>query len=265
MKTLALWTLACVAGWIAFAAEPADITPLANAHSHNDYEHTQPLLDALDQGFCSVEADIYAIDGQLLVAHDRAKVKPERTLQALYLDPLRERAKAHGGRVFPNGPEVFLLIDFKTEADPTWQALRPVLEQYADLLTTFRADGVETKAVTVILSGNSPRAALAAEPVRRAAIDGRLPDLDGAADARLVPWISENWTVHFRWRGSGEISAAEKDKLRELVAKAHRQGRKVRFWGAPDVEAMWREQRAAGVDLINTDKLAELRRFLQAP
>src|SRR5438128_1656766 len=35
------------------AAEP---TPLLHAHAHNDYEHTHPLFDALEQGFCSVEA-----------------------------------------------------------------------------------------------------------------------------------------------------------------------------------------------------------------
>jgi len=32
--------------------------PLIPAHAHNDYLHARPLLDALDHGFCSVEADI---------------------------------------------------------------------------------------------------------------------------------------------------------------------------------------------------------------
>ena len=31
---------------------------------------THPLFDALEQGFCSVEADIHLVDGKLLVAHD---------------------------------------------------------------------------------------------------------------------------------------------------------------------------------------------------
>src|ERR1019366_2575676 len=62
------------------AAEPeSSPTPLTRAHAHNDYEHSRPLWDALDQGFCSVEADIYLVNGQLLVAHDRNQVKPERT------------------------------------------------------------------------------------------------------------------------------------------------------------------------------------------
>ncbi|HEY3789313.1 MAG TPA: hypothetical protein VGL71_10685, partial [Urbifossiella sp.] len=34
-------------------------SPLRHAHAHNDYEHKRPLLDALEQGFCSVEADIW--------------------------------------------------------------------------------------------------------------------------------------------------------------------------------------------------------------
>ena len=62
--------------------------PLTNVHAHNDYEHKHPLFDALACGFCSVEADINLVDGQLLVAHSRAAVKPGRTLQSLYLDPL---------------------------------------------------------------------------------------------------------------------------------------------------------------------------------
>jgi len=50
--------------------------PLLRAHSHNDYAHTRPLLDALDQGFCSVEADIYLENGQLLVGHDKKDLTP---------------------------------------------------------------------------------------------------------------------------------------------------------------------------------------------
>jgi hypothetical protein len=70
------------------------------AHSHNDYEHTRPLLDALAFGFCSVEADIYLVEGELLVAHDRSSVDARRTLDSLYLRPLWERFQANGGSVY---------------------------------------------------------------------------------------------------------------------------------------------------------------------
>src|SRR5689334_16577983 len=70
--------------------------PLVRAHAHNDYEHKRPLFDALEQGFCSVEADVYLIEGRLLVAHNPLDLKPERSLQALYLEPLKRRVAENG-------------------------------------------------------------------------------------------------------------------------------------------------------------------------
>ncbi|MEU9588105.1 hypothetical protein AB0D70_32420, partial [Streptomyces werraensis] len=55
------------AGALVLMAAPASAAgaqPLPRAHAHNDYEHDRPLLDALDHGFTSVEADIYLVDGE---------------------------------------------------------------------------------------------------------------------------------------------------------------------------------------------------------
>jgi glycerophosphoryl diester phosphodiesterase len=248
--------------WSRAAAEDRIVSPLRQAHAHNDYEHPRPLFDALAQGFCSVEADIYLVDGQLMVAHNRPDVKPERTLEKLYLDPLRARAKTNHGQVYPEGPPFWLLIDVKTDAKSTYAALQPVLERYADILSVTTEGRFERKAVTIVISGNTARDAIKAQTRRYSSIDGRPPDLDTDASAHLVPWVSENWTKLFKWSGDGPIPAAEKAKLREFVGKAHQQGRLVRFWATPEKSAVWQELHAAGVDLINTDKLAELRKFL---
>jgi len=242
-------------------AQPAP-TPLTRVHAHNDYVHTHPLFDALDHGFCSVEADIYLVDGQLLVAHERFQTKPERTLQSLYLDPLRERVKTNGGHVFPNGPEFTLLIDVKGDWRKTYPVLRDVLKQYAGMLTTFRDGLKETNAVIVIITGNRARTMFAGESVRYAALDGELQDLDSSEPATLIPWISGNWYQTFRWNGAGTLNSAEKGKLKEIVTKAHQQGRRVRFWGAPDRPDFWRELLEDDVDLINTDDLEGAQAFL---
>ena len=242
--------------------EPPVVTPLRHAHAHNDYEHDRPLFDALDCGFCSVEADIFLRDGKLLVGHTASSLKPDRTLERLYLDPLRERVKANGGRVYRDGPPFFLLIDVKTEADRTYAALDVVLAGYADLLSVVRNGKFEERAVTVVVSGNRASERIAAQPVRYAGIDGRLTDLDADVPAHLLPWISDNWTKEFGWRGEGPMPEAERAKLRQIVQKAHGKGRLVRFWATPEKVEVWKELRAAGVDLINTDKLADLRRYL---
>jgi glycerophosphoryl diester phosphodiesterase len=254
--------------WSTVGAETTTGTPLPQAHSHNDYLHARPLLDALDQGFCSVEADIWLVGEKLLVAHDLREVKPERTLEALYLDPLAARVKRNGGRVHADGPQFTLMIDVKSDATNTYRALAVVLERYASMLTRFRGDRAESNAVTIIISGNRAREQMRAEASRLAAYDGRLADLHSMASPHFIPLVSDNWTQHFKWRARPEDGAfpeLERKKLRELVDKAHAQGRRLRLWATPDQPAMWKELREAGVDLINTDKLEELSRFLRTP
>ncbi len=251
--------------WLAGLAGAAEPTPLARAHAHNDYEHVRPLLDALGEGFCSVEADIHLVEGALLVAHDASQVRLDRTLESLYLEPLRQRVRANGGRVHRDGPSCWLLIDVKSDGASTWQVLRPLLERYREMLTTSSVDKTETNAVTVVLSGNATSALLANQTTRLAALDGRVADLQTNPSPHLVPLISASWGSQFRWRGQGPMPADEATRLRDLVAKAHGQGRRLRFWGGPDLESRWRVEWDAGVDFINTDRLKELGAFLRHP
>lgn len=236
--------------------------PLLRAHAHNDYEHARPLLDALDQGFCSAEADIWLSGGELLVAHNRNQLSPERSLRRLYLDPLRERARQNGGRVVRGGPEFSLLIDLKSDWKLAYPALRAVLADYSEMLTTFAEGKVTRRAVLVVISGSRSLGMFDGETNRLAAYDGELSALDANPPANLVPWVSANWKASFKWRAAGPLPPEEKTRLDGIVARAHQQGRKVRFWGAPDMPIFWREMLVSGVDLINTDKLAELRAFL---
>jgi hypothetical protein len=241
--------------------QPLRVAPLPGAHAHNDYEHKRPLFDALDCGFCSVEADVFLVKSDLLVGHTSFQLRRERTLESLYLDPLRARIKQNGGKVYKDGPVMWLLVDVKTEAKSTYQALDKVLASYSDILSVVKEGKFHEKAVTVVVSGNRARAEAAAQQVRYAGIDGRAADLDSDEPAHLVPWISESWTAHYRWRGDGPMPEMERAKLREFVRKAHKHGRRVRFWATPERVEVWKELRAADVDLINTDKLAELKSF----
>ena len=80
-----------------------------------------------------------------------------------------------------------------------------------------------------------------------------------------MPWVSDNWTKYFKWRGQGPLPGPDREKLRAIVAQSHSQGRRLRLWGAPDSTAAWRELYDAGVDLLNTDRLAEMEQFLRKP
>jgi hypothetical protein len=240
---------------------------LKHAHAHNDYLHQRPLLDALDHGFCSVEADIFLVDGELLVGHVRSDLRSDRTFEALYLDPLLGRVREQGGQVFADGPGVTLMVDIKTDGDDTYEALDRVLAKYEEMLTAVRLGEVEEKAVTVIISGNRAWATIAADPTRYAGVDGRLSDLSSDRPSHLMPLVSDNWGFSFEWSGQGPMPDTERAELRRMVQNAHDKGRRIRFWATPDQPssertALWRELLAAGVDLISTDDLDGLMTFL---
>ena len=116
----------------------------------------------------------------------------------------------------------------------------------------------------VVISGDRPIDLIAADTDRLVGIDGRLEDLDREdRPATLVPLISDRWGKQFRWHGGSDMPENERQQLREIIRIAHARGQRVRFWATPEDPACWRELAAGGVDLIGTDRLGDLARFLE--
>lgn len=241
----------------------SQIKPLPNAHAHNDYEHTRPLLDALAHGFTSVEADVHLIDGELYVSHNKPSSKSkDKTLEALYLKPLQEIAQQNGGKVYPNySGEFFLMIDIKADGEGTYSVLKKQLENYAEILTSYKNGQKKQGAVTIFLSGARPIKTVHNEAFRMVAIDGRPGDI-GKYDANFMPVISDNYNNHLHWNGKGKLKKEELEKLQNWVNAAHANGQKVRLWANPEQEKVWKKLKEIGVDLLNTDELERLQNFL---
>ncbi|MFE6648359.1 phosphatidylinositol-specific phospholipase C/glycerophosphodiester phosphodiesterase family protein [Nocardioides sp. NPDC057772] len=243
-------------------------TPHAQAHAHNDYEHERPLFDALEHGFTSVEADVWLVDGELLVAHDAVDLDPARTLEGLYLAPLKELVKGKGRDVYPGYDGTFqLLIDIKNTGEATYAAIEKELAAYEELFTRYENGVVKDGPVEAVISGDRPLETMRSATRRLGFYDGRMGDLRSGMPASLMPLVSDNWTRVFVWQGVGPMPEAERRKLHEIVDHAHAQGYRVRFWATPDAdgparEAVWTELLAAGVDHINTDDLEDLDAFL---
>lgn len=266
---------------------PTHAAHLHVAHAHNDYWHTRPLHDALAHGFQSVEVDVHLRDDTLFVAHDANEIRSGRTLQALYLDPLRERIRACGGQVYRALSEaatprpLWLLIDVKTAPGPTYDALRQALASYAGMLTTVRIDAtgnarLQLGTVTVLLSGNRPVGALLDALARTehrllTVLDGRPRDL-GRAPAReghrrvppiLTPLISASLADYLVPSPDG--AALDTAAIRTLSERAAAYGHPVRLWGTPDTPAAWSRLQALGVGVLQTDDLGALVEWLETP
>ncbi|MEQ1823803.1 MAG: hypothetical protein ABL949_14945 [Fimbriimonadaceae bacterium] len=227
---------------------------LIGSHAHNDYEHRRPLFDALDAGFMSVEADVYLVKGELWVAHDRKDLRSARTLRKLYLEPINAMILRNG--FVYDGQEFTLMVDVKADGPEATRALIRELEPYRQWIST-----VIPRSVKVVVSGAGDRTIIESESYRLLNIDGRPGDLDQARN-KSIAWVSDNWSNHFKWKGNGPMPEDERLKLVGMASKAHALRYQLRFWATPEQPVVWSELRAAGVDLIGSDQLTNLARFL---
>ena len=250
-----LLACACAAVGCAHATAPRCVLAgRTGMHAHNDYNHPRPLLDALEAGAISVEADVFLQDGVLLVGHDRSQLTAARSLESLYLAPLYPRWRAGGAPVPAGcGGRLWLLIDVKAEPEASQRALARLLARYRPLLRVVR----------VVISGERDKPGVMRDPEVLAGYDGRVLEREDAVPAVRMPLVSEQWSRLFSWTGQGEMPAQERARLLSIVAVVHAQGRKLRFWATPDEPKLWRELVLAGVDFINTDSLQALRHFLR--
>ena len=230
-------------------------------HAHNDYFHVTPLVDAMAHGFASFEADVHPEDGVLVVKHDKNQIIRRMTLRDQYLEPMRQLVTANGGSLFGDGEEVQLLVDIKSSYVEAYWLLDSLLQEYADIVSVVENGTLTMKAVRVVVTGLRPRDLMLAQEVRYAGYDGRIGTLDANFTDNFMPLISDDWNEFFTWKGFGQMPPGELAKLREYVEKAHIAGRRVRFWGTPDLPTryrtnLWTMFAREGVDYINTDDLA---------
>jgi hypothetical protein len=245
-------------------ASAQTIAALPNAFAHNDYSHKHPLFDALQNGYGNLEADIFLRGDRLVVAHINPYFKSHHVLEALYFKPLLDRINENGGQVYRgyNKP-VVLMIDIKTEANSTYNALKPLLEKYRSILTSFDNGKVTEGLITVVLSGHKPYDQIRGEESRLAFIDEDLRKVTADTTCcNMFEMASCKYSKLLSWRGEGAISPVEHDRLVKYVALAHLNRERVRLWASPDNKDVWDELLADGVDLINTDNLPKLRNFL---
>jgi len=236
-----------------------------HGHAHNDYMHTRPLMQALESGFTSIEIDVFLHKDDLIVSHTATGLDKKPDIEALYLKPIAKIIKDNGGHVYKgyDGPVIFM-IDIKTSGDATYAKLKEILEKYKDILAVYHHDSIiKPGPIHILFSGNKPFEQVMKEETSYATIDADIKMLKESKYDDIITRYSDPWGIYFSWDGIGPMPDDEKEKLDDLVAKAHKKGKDIRFYGAPDKEAVWKTLLDAHVDWINTDKLAEYSHFYQ--
>lgn len=228
----------------------------ANAHSHNDYEQRVPLITAYNEMFGSIEADIFYHNGELLVAHKKEELVTHRTLEDLYLKPLKAYVEKNKGYIYADtSRHLQFMIDLKTNGDTTLGKLVELLQKYPTL--------TNCSTLKIAISGNRPNVSAYTSYPAYIGFDGELQNEYPAAALSRIVMMSAELKQYTSWNGKGVIPGPQFDTLQRLISKAHALNKPVRFWGAPDFTNAWYQLIKLQVDYINTDSIKGLSDFLR--
>ena len=223
-------------------------------HSHNDYANNTPFYKAFTNGYNSIEADIFLVDGQLLVSHSGKALFKERTLKGMYLDPIMYALRRDTTR------QLCLLIDIKGDFKKTLPKLEKELKPLKMYLLT--RDNLKGR-LKILISGNRPLGADFKKYPSMFWFDDDLVYQHDAAQWARIGQVSLNFEKWSKWKGVGAIPATDRKRLHTTVDSVHTHtGKLVRFWGAPDTVEAWQTQVDIGADIIGTDKIEQLAGFL---
>jgi glycerophosphoryl diester phosphodiesterase len=236
---------------------------LYNAHGHNDYEKNKPLFKALNNGFSSIEIDLFAHKGKLVVSHVNLLLDSKPLLLDLYIKPLAKLIEQNNGLVYANdSTQLVLYFDFKTPNDTTYAMLRKELAPYRDFFTVYYQDSVVWGPLQLLVNG--PLESIANETVRWVSVSGTFQDIGKQYCSALMPRVHFHYKTLFKWNGKGKMPEDERVNLHRYIESAHAENKTVRIYAIPNKKRVWKELMDAEVDWINVDRYRKFRNFYRS-
>ena len=220
-------------------------------HSHNDYHQRAPFWLAYNAGAKSIEIDVFLKNNELYVAHSKAEIKKDRTIQSLYFNPLQQLANDY--RSIQN---IQFLVDIKTEATTTLNKLAEIMTDYPLLFND------SPQSVKLVISGNRPAQESYGNYPAYILFDGRNPSEALFPGGEKIAIISRNFSDFSHWKGNSNISKKDSVQLQKFIDECHSTKKPVRFWNTADNEQVHQTLLNLGADFINTDDPFRVKAFL---
>jgi alkaline phosphatase len=213
------------------------------------------LVNALRNKVYSLEADVYLVNGELKVAHDRRDLASAPSLDSLYLQPIIDLFKTNHGRVSTdNNYAPLLLIDVKENGEAALRALTKCLSLYPSVFDRR----VNRAALQVVISGDRGNPSQWTSWPSFILFDGRVNEQYNKAQMERVAFFSDSFANYTRQKANTD------SLIKQLAEKVHYSGKLLRLWAIPDNPSGWMQLRQFGVDIVNTDKVTECRAYFSA-
>ncbi|KAM0788973.1 hypothetical protein ACM66B_003046 [Microbotryomycetes sp. NB124-2] len=250
---------------------------------HNDgqslYVNHALLKSSLQDGVSHFVIDVWLVDGELLVGHDKDNLSSERTLSSMYLEPLQgllsqssprssfsftphhrrrsSTALASLATKYMTRP-LLLLLNLRTDPVTTFQFLLHYLLPLVDasLLTTYYANSAQTEQGLVTVACTDGQDALKAEVAslapRYVFLAAMLDEEDRNWNKEVCTFVtaemSEVLGATTEDLASKGLSSEQASKITSLVERVHGRGAKLRIGGTEGNESLSQHLVQLGVD-----------------
>ncbi len=223
-------------------------------HAHNDYEKPEPLFNALRNKVFSIEADIFLINDKFFVAHTINEIDSQKTLESLYLRPITILFDKNDGKVSEDKNYTFsLVIDIKNRGTESLKKLSYELQSFPKYFDRT----VNPRAVQIIISGDRGPIDSWKNYPSFIYFDGRPYEKYDSVTLAKVAMVSDNYAKY------ATSFPPAPDRITSIANQVHLWKKPFRLWGTPDNEEAWRLLKDAGIDIINTDKVEQCRKFFE--
>ncbi|GAA6029843.1 hypothetical protein JCM8097_001075 [Rhodosporidiobolus ruineniae] len=246
-------------------------------------EEVTAIRMALKEGATWMAADIWLVDGELLVAPNHESLDPARTFSACFVEPLlrvfsgsavpvgiaHRRRSSVFAHIHPHHP-FQLVVRLHTPASLTFPFLVDALQPLNDasLLTSYCPNAcVTTPALITVVSSSAHgaemipvedlKAVAGPRVVYRDADIATFETDDGAAQwsREVTPVAAGNLREATGWDGSSPLSEEQRERIEKQVAGAHRREIKVRYEGLPQFPVHVRESVKSTLHGLGVDYL----------
>lgn len=233
------------------------------AYAHNDYENRRPLSEALEIGLRGIEADVFLVNGTLRLGHDRSSAERGRTLEEVYLEPIRALVDRCGTLTADRRP-FLIAIELKEKSQPTYSALLAALTRYRSVFA-IPFSGTSAPVEVVLVGWHPPARTLRIDRDGLVRLQRRILQPDHPRSVGSDEWVRLISVDYGKTMGRQWASQQHRRRwlatLREIKRAAPE--KLLRVHNVPAEGTIYAALLDAGVDLIGTKNLAATRRLLQ--
>lgn len=243
----------------------AQVELMQNLVLNQEFLTDKDIYSTFTQGVLHYEAQIMYIYGEVYVTSqmpDSANHKMP-TFRSSYLLPIYSQYKKNLGKVHENfDGEMYLFLNIKFDPKKTYQKLWEQLAPYHEILTYRQGPEWHEGKLKIVFVGNAPMRIFQQERVCFATAQGTKEDLEKNYDNKVMPLIGIDFKSEIDWNGVGKMPFDVFMKFKEIIKKAHDQGKKVRVFNCPTEENVWDVMLTSGVDFVSCPDAVRFNKFL---